>query len=561
MEPDPISELPRPKGRQRAKKACTECRRRKRKCDGHSPCLMCSQYDYVCRYEEEAGLVHSLPKRPFEADSRRGDASNAFRVSSPSPEDSSRQDPKTPTTPVSPLNRGVIEPAKRRYMSQSSAVAFPNQLGVELKSPHPPRLHSFGWNCGIRSEEQGSVHTPLTEFVSWDECRRYAEVYFANVDAPFHLFDKAKFLQQCEVYYSGPNQHLVLGAVIGGVVALGSLFSFRQGHALESEIVKHVKDVLEDSVFSRLPSVDQVNAWILRTLYLRATTRPHLTWLASCNVMHLVEAVGLHRDIDSDLVTQTVEAPAVEDEGHKRTFWIAWSVNTLIAYEYGRSKIHFDGVESRLVPFADDSDAGLQVRMARALPNEGSGGDVVSVSRSLENAIFKLSELGDIKGFPALTRGDICFCLYRRLRLLKISVSRDTVSHILTIGHTAVEAASEFAQREIPWWNVLGTTFQFFCVLLAIDNYESLAQVSWVHAKLREVYHRFETRMGLEALEAAATLRKALLTKKQQEINLLTPEDQVFAPFPEREFTPDWDVVLNPYYTTGAFNFTDFGGV
>ncbi|KAL7922772.1 hypothetical protein ACQKWADRAFT_68872 [Trichoderma austrokoningii] len=558
MNPEPTAELPRPKGRQRAKKACTECRRRKRKCDGHSPCLMCSQYDYVCRYEEESGLVvHSLPKRPFEADAKRGDAA--------SPQDSSRQDAnKSPTTtPVSPLNRGVIEPAKRRYMSQSSAVAFPNQLGVELKSPHPPRLHSFAWNCGIRPEEQGSIHAPLTDLVSWDECRRYSDVYFATVDAPFRLFDKAKFVQQCDAFYSGQgNQHLVLGAVIGAVVALGSLFSFRQGHALESEIVKHVKDVLEDSSFSRLPSIDQVNAWILRTLYLRATTRPHLTWLASCTVMHLVEACGLHRDIDSDFVTQTVEAPAVEDDGYKRTFWIAWSVNTLIAYEYGRSKIHVDGVESRLVPFADDSDAGLQVRMARALPSEGSGGgDVVSVSRSLENAIQKLSELGDIKGFPALTRGDLCFCLYRRLRLLKVSIGRDTVSHILTIGHSAVEAASEFAQREIPWWNVLGTTFQFFCVLLAIDNYESLAQVSWVHTKLREVYQRFETRMGSEALDAAATLRKALLTKKQQEINMLTPEDQVFAPFAEREFTPDWDVVLNPYYTTGGFNFTDFGGV
>jgi hypothetical protein len=275
--------------------------------------------------------------------------------------------------------------------------------------------------------------------------------------------------------------------------------------------------------------------------------------------MHLVEAVGLHRDIDSGLVTQTVEAPAPEDDGHKRTFWVAWCINTIIAYEYGRTKIHFDGVDSRAVPFADDSDTGLLIRMARNLPSESSGADIVSVSRSLESAIQKLSELGDMKGFPALTRGDICFCLYRRLRLLKMSISRDTVSHILTIGRTAVEAASELAQRDIPWWNVLGTTFQFFCVLLAIDNYESLAQISWVHSKLQEVYQKFETRMGLEALEAAATLRKALLSKKRQEIALLAPDDQVYAPFPERELTPDWDIVLNPYYTTGSFNFTDFG--
>ncbi|RFU75138.1 n-terminal binuclear zn cluster-containing [Trichoderma arundinaceum] len=545
----PELNLVRHQGRQRAKKACTECRRRKRKCDGRSPCLMCSQYEYECHYEEDASLL-SQPqqKRPLETDAERGEAS---RPSTLSEETSAHETP-------SPMNRGIIEPAKRRYMNQNSAVAFPNQLGVELQSAHPPRLHSFAWNCGIRPEEPGSVHAPLTQYLSWEDCRRYADVYFAIVDVQFHLFDKQKFLHKCDSFFNSGNQDLILSAVIGSVVSLGSLFSYRNGHPLESQIVRHVKDILEDSTFSRLPSIDQVNAWILRTLYLRSTTRPHLTWLASCNVMHLVEAVGLHRDLGSDLITQSIETPATEDEGHKRTFWVAWCINTIIAYEYGRTKIHFDDVDTQPTPFNDKSETGLQIRMARILPGESTNGDVVTVSKTLEGAIQKLLDMGDMNGFPALTRADLCFCLYRRLRLLKISISKEALSNILTAGHAAVEAASDLAQQGIPWFNVPGTTFQFFCVLLAIDNRDSLTKVSWVLSKLEDIVRVFDTHMANEALDTAKALMRDSLAKKRQEIALLEMPDGADTVFVNREFTPDWDTMLNPFYS-GEFGFRELG--
>ncbi|OTA02773.1 Zn2Cys6 transcriptional regulator [Trichoderma parareesei] len=535
------------KGRIRAKKACIECRRRKRKCDGVFPCSMCTHYQYNCGFDGEIVTSGLQQKRPHDALLEPGEDSQTV---SQTPEETGRP---------SPLVRGIIEPAKRRYMNQNSAVAFPNQLGVELESAHPPRLHSFAWNCGIRPEEPGSIHAPLTDYVTWEECRHYTDIYFATVGVPFHLFDKDKFLQQCDTYFNRRNQDLILGALIGAVVSLGSLFAFRDGHHLEPQIVKHVKDVLEDSTFSRRPSIDQVNAWILRTLYLRSTTRPHLTWLASCTVMHLVEAVGLHRDLESDLVTQSGETRAREDEGSKRTFWLAWCINTIIAYEYGRTKIHFDGEDSRPTPFNDTSETGLQIRMARILPSENVNADAMAVSKSLEGAIQKLVDLGDVRGFPALTRGDLCFCLYRRLRLLKISISKDTLSHILQIGQNAVEAAYDLAQRGVPWWNVLGTTFQFFCVLLAIDNRDSLTLVSSVLSRLDGIVQILNTHMAFEAFETAKTLMRDLLVKKRQEVALLEMSEGSDIPFSNRELTPDWDMMLNPFYTVGGFNFKDFG--
>ncbi|EHK22731.1 uncharacterized protein TRIVIDRAFT_53976 [Trichoderma virens Gv29-8] len=539
-------------GRQRVRKACLECRRRKRKCDDLTPCRMCAQYGYDCIRDDDSAASETLKMRAPDVVLEGGQPSQPIRISE-TPESIVNQ------TPVPSLDRGIIEPARRRYMSQNSAVAFPNQLGMELESANPPRLHSFAWNCGIRDEEPGSIHAPLSQYVNLEGCQHYANIYFATVNKAFHLFDSQHFLQMCDTYFHRRNEDLILGATIGGVIALGSLFAFNEGHPLESQIVKHVKDVLEDSTFSRLPSIDQINAWILRTLYLRATTRPHLTWLSSCTVMHLVEAVGLHRDLESDLVTQSGQVRAKEDEGGKRTFWLAWCINTIISYEYGRTRVHINGIDPRATPFDNHSETGLQIRMARILPSENTNADIMALSKSLETAIQQLLDLGDISGFPALTRGDLCFCLYRRLRLLKVAISKETLANIIQIGHTAVEVAIQLANREAPWWNVLGTPFQFFCVLLAIDTRAALTKVSWVVPKLERIATILGTHMAREAVETAHVLLSDAWAKKRQEIALLEmSEGNVLPLLNNREPTPDWDAMLNPFYA-GDFNVKDFG--
>jgi hypothetical protein len=69
---------------------------------------------------------------------------------------------------VSPsaLNHGMLDPFKSRFVGQNSAIAFARNLGVELQSQNPPALHSFGWNCGIRPEENVETHEKLLTIIS-----------------------------------------------------------------------------------------------------------------------------------------------------------------------------------------------------------------------------------------------------------------------------------------------------------------------------------------------------------------------------------------------------------
>lgn len=148
-------------------------------------------------------------------------------------------------------------------MSLHSAIAFPRSLGLELQSENPPRLHSFAWNCGIRHEELPNPHRILLHLVTEEEYHRFAAVYFSIVHPLFDIIEYERFKQSAESYWEGSCRASAFGAVLGGVIALGSLFSGSHGHPRELDIVQYSKGILEDPTFSRLPSVEQVSAWVL----------------------------------------------------------------------------------------------------------------------------------------------------------------------------------------------------------------------------------------------------------------------------------------------------------
>jgi hypothetical protein len=82
----------------------------------------------------------------------------------------------------------------------------------------------------------------------------------------FGILDKQIFSQNADQFWSETGGHSAFEAILAGVVALGSFFSATLEHPRELEIVQHAKNILEDPVISRRVSIDQVSAWILRTL-------------------------------------------------------------------------------------------------------------------------------------------------------------------------------------------------------------------------------------------------------------------------------------------------------
>lgn len=126
---------------------------------------------------------------------------------------------------------------------------------------------------------------------------QFSAVCFIIVHPVLGILDRKVYHDRCNAYWENPATDVVFGSIVSGILALGSFFCVTRGHPEELELVHYAKGVLGDPRNIRHPSMDQVAAWILRTIYLSATTRPNASWLASCNIMHLAVATGLHREI------------------------------------------------------------------------------------------------------------------------------------------------------------------------------------------------------------------------------------------------------------------------
>ncbi|QLG70988.1 hypothetical protein HG535_0B00250 [Zygotorulaspora mrakii] len=550
--------------RQRVQKACIPCRKRKRKCDGKQPCGMCSDYGYECQYTYDDGPLTEFKVKRLEKRLFAGRDEVSVPVAHLTAEESKKHtanEQKAEESKKHTANERKAEDTRpvnlTKSTDQHSAVGFPRTLGLELQSANPPRLHSFGWHCGVRPEEKSSKHGPLSELLTVEECRRFTKVFFTVVHPFFNFIDEDKLKLEVEKCWNGTGENSDYGAVIAGVISLGSFFSGTLGHPRELDIVKYAKCILDDPAFSRVPSIEQVSAWILRTIYLRTAAPPHVAWLASCTSLHLAEVIGLHQEIDgADFDTNTNSRSRTTiyvREYARRIFWCAWTTNTILSYDYGCTSVNINKRTCKSVKESKSDYLAHLVKLAQLIPREYSSLDPTIQTTELLNALKCVYDSPDVHAFISLTKADLCLSFYRRLRLLNHVLDKGVILQITSIGNTALSAAYHLAKIDQAWWSVLSTSFQYVCVLLAIDTPESLLHVTSAMSMLDSIVQTLGTTVALEAQNTAKLLLQDLLKRKNRQIQQLesaTHPDPL--PQDNRLLDIDWDVLLDPSYT---FNF------
>ncbi|SCU85385.1 LAMI_0C11078g1_1 [Lachancea mirantina] len=530
--------------RLRVRSACIPCRQRKRKCDNGKPCGMCSTFEYACHYDVDEG-----PSAPFvkKISHIGGDTRTRSSLAKPSTASDSSEVENLATSTQLKTDTGILDPSRSRYMSLNSAVAFPHSLGLELQSTNPPHLHSFAWNCGIRLEEKSDSYPHLTEFITKEDAQRYTDKFFSVVQPLFDILDVRDFRHSSEEYWGESGRGSEFGAVVGGVIALGSFFSDNEGHPRELDIVQYSKNVLEDPKFARSPTGEQVAGSLLRTIYLRCTTRPHTAWLSSCVTMHLAEATGLHHEIDKVEIASDNYSQTFSSDRARRLFWCAWSVNTIISYEYGRTNAPLREITCKPPKESNESYITQIVQLAQLIPQEISYQSSEAQIEVLLNAIANVQELPDVHPFLSLTKADLCHCFYRRLRLLRHQLDKSDVTKIISVGTKALSSGLELVQRNENWWNALGAVFQYNCILLAIDSPDSLSCVPAAKTTFDRIVEALRTHVAFEAKTTAEILLRDSIKKKRQEIEELESADQEESglQWPSSP-TINWDALLDP---------------
>lgn len=419
-------------------------------------------------------------------------------------------------------------------MRANSAIAFPRILGMDLESESIPRLHSFAWNLGLRAEPQ-EPSIDVTTHLTWGEMQNLASAYFKNVKAEFGLLDEADFMEQASSRFSDPSGIRDIDSVVLGVAAIGSFFS-PTPHPKEDAIFLDARRVLVAKSIGNSPAPNHVAGWILRTLYLRFTSRPHGSWISSCITMHQVEASGLHKEMQTIAV---VYPPTTADhklaKGRRRLFWIARALNTILSFEYGRTRVNFDVVTTKKFA-AEAGNHGHQfVELAEMLPNDFVDRDrEPDPPAALSHALSRIEALQTDSHFISLLKADLSFAIYRRLWLMSLTDAKDRADTVIGIGRSALTASAKLLASRSPWWNVICTPFQFLCVIIAVGTPSSLSHIQEVMNLMHTIAQTYDTHMVREAYNQATALITMARKRKQKELEALNavPETPPFTDHP-----------------------------
>lgn len=497
--------------RKRARKACNPCHQRKRKCDGEYPCGTCSTYEYQCRYDDDTTGTADPPVAKLAVLEGRN-----VQIQTPVENEGS------PSTGKSP---GIFEQHKSRYTGASAAMAFPHILGLALGSDFPPEINSAAYNFGIRPEEASNTHGLLGSLISEEDLALYSDVYFSGMGSTIgDVIDPRIYAQRCREYYHGPGSPSVaFGAIAAGIAAVGSFLSSAR-YSRESDLLQYAKAILDDPTSTRRLSVDHVIAWGLRLFYLRATTRPSSAWVASCTVMHLCEVVGLHKEENVQLMASVAGAAALGHDADRlrRIFWILWAGHHMLSYECDRSAVTFAAVTTQAIIAIPGSVADQFVQIIQIIPSPNSPFQLdprpPSLKEELSERLTALSKLHFAHPFLVATKAELAFCFYRRLYQYKTGITDETIQIVIDSGKDGLEAAEQLASQGHLLWNVIGSVFQYACVLLAIDTPASSAHIPAAFKRLESLVSAADTALTRQALSIARHLLSLNIAKKRNEL-------------------------------------------
>lgn len=508
--------------RKRSRQACGPCRERKRRCDGNEPCLTCTDWGYSCYYEPQ--LRHGA-SRPT------GQAS----VVSPPVQSGA---PELPST-VGSDHSGLV-----RRLEANSGAAFVRNLGLKIDPTKAPKLNLFGWNIGTRqlSSQMDDFTTsplPVVEITSLEHMRFLAKVYFDKVDPCYGFIGQENFFSRLTARWESPQACGTYDSVLGGVAAIGCLFSQRNATITELHLVRSARACLDSHHLSGPPPIDLLTGWALRVCYLRMTDSPHSTWIASSTLMHLVEASGLHPGSPSVLLPSAQCDPDIQ----RRLVGVAHHLNAWTSFDLGLSRVSFRTDELPLPPEPKPGDYTAEVL------------GLLPVSVSLDPGRLKqetdlTSTLSDVVGGvhtrppSVLAQCNLVLCILRRIHTQNLDISPALADQVLALLNKGLGCARKMVTECCPWHQVANVPFHVLCFLLVMDTRSSLAMLPEAMQTLSLVASTYDTEAMREAHSAACLLillhqqrRKDDIAILGEALNIHHQERQAAAP-PQQQISP-----------------------
>ncbi|KAJ5774357.1 hypothetical protein N7457_009253 [Penicillium paradoxum] len=469
--------------RKRARVACEPCRERKRKCDGADPCETCGQWDYDCYYK-------STPRRRRHA--FQEEHSNEISI------------PQSPKQNDLSDTHGVD-----RRLEANSGAAFVRKMGLNIDPAKAPKLSLFGWNIGKRRSTPTfeGVHTALsiTDITSLEHMRALADVYFTKIDPCYGFINRAQFLERLEARWESTSVESLYDSVIGGIAALGCLFSQQNMTVTELHFVVSVRSILEMHVLTGPPPMDLLTGWMLRVVYMRMTDVPYSTWMESSKLMHLVEAAGLHLNSANSVFPRSSDTN-IDPDLQKRLFGVAFHQNLWISYDLGLSRVFFHKDDLPLLPSTKQGDYTHELLGLLPVSESLNPGKSKDDETNLEATLSQVLERSHEEPPSAMAQCNLVLCILRRVHTQNLDLSSHLTEKALKLLKKGLACSRTMIKDCTPWQHIANVPFHIICVLLVMDTRPSVAMLPEAMQTLKLVASTYDTDTMREAWNAARLL-------------------------------------------------------
>nr|OQO24643.1 hypothetical protein B0A51_08729 [Rachicladosporium sp. CCFEE 5018] len=463
---------------------------------------MCTQFEYQCYFEKHPRKRSKL----VEADAVENGISPTKAAPRPTPPREERP--------------SLEDMSKVRSMEANSGLVFTKQLGMRLDASAGPKLFTFGWNLANGSKTE-PIERPVTDYLTLDQILGAAKTYFRSIHKMYGMVEQDWFLDEVRLRYSSQAAVQCPDHLMANVASLGILFGPSGLESILPGLIESARLALESTSTMQPPTIWDVQSFTLRTIYLRATGHPHACWLASSVAMHLIESCGLHQELsNSALYLPRGNEAKIDPCTQRRTFWLTRMLNTWVSFEYGRTRVALRGITCQL-PLYRDGDwtreyldlYGISISLDPECTSDKPG--------QWEDFLSQLERYESAHECIELSRTNLGFAAYRRIRLANPNVPNNIINRIINLGLAGLKAATSLAHEGFPWWHVGNIPFLCICIFLAMDTRESLSQISTAMRTLELVASRFDTKAMKEALKTARFLVRLSKRKKEEDSDIL----------------------------------------
>ncbi|RYP40637.1 hypothetical protein DL769_011740 [Monosporascus sp. CRB-8-3] len=205
---------------------------------------------------------------------------------------------------------------------------------------------------------------------------------------------------------------------------------------IELDLAESARLILEHAI-SDIPTTTSITAWILRVVYLRISDTHHTAWMASCTLMHMVEAAGLHREPSSDSILPSPQE--VDLELRRRLATVSQHLNIWTSFDIGRSRVTLCNAT---VAMPSKRPGDQTVELMELLPHSAELDPQKSPSVSeLETALLAVMNRVHSSPPSVLAQCNLALCLCRRLQSMGASFAGDVLEQMLALCSKGIQAA------------------------------------------------------------------------------------------------------------------------